>query len=543
MLFCGRPVSERFNATAKTLVNIGAVWFLTLLGNFLLIVYRSRLLTFQFQRINMLSLTFCNSYWQELTGFYSECSPEQVPDAQLVYFNHTLAEEIGVDATDSDSAELAAIFSGNQLPEGAQPIAQIYAGHQFGSFNPQLGDGRAHLLGEVLSPDGKRWDIALKGSGKTPYSRGGDGKAAIGPMLREVLISEAMHSLGIPTTRSLAAVLTGEAVYRNTALPGAVLTRVAASHLRIGTFQFYASRGQQEEVNKLADYTIDRHYPEARNATNPYLALLDSVVEKQAELIAQWMGVGFIHGVMNTDNMSLAGETIDYGPCAFMEAYHPHTVFSSIDHHGRYAYRNQPAIAQWNLARFAEALITLIDDDTDKAIELATESVLRFDELYQNQWLLVMTAKLGLGQPEMDEQQQLIDDWLVLLKNTQTDFTLAHYYLIDAAQGDTTHLGKLIGDQQQLAVWLEQWQQFRQKHNAETTEIIKQMKKQNPRIIPRNHHVEYVLNEASENGNYQPFKQLLTALHNPYSQDVLFDEWQYPADPEFTRDYQTFCGT
>ncbi|WNO08334.1 protein adenylyltransferase SelO [Teredinibacter sp. KSP-S5-2] len=491
----------------------------------------------------MLSLAFDNSYWQELTGFYSECSPEQVPDAQLVYFNHTLAEEIGVDAADSDPAELASIFSGNHLPDGAQPIAQVYAGHQFGSFNPQLGDGRAHLLGEVLSPTGERWDIALKGSGKTPYSRGGDGKAAIGPMLREVLISEAMHSLGIPTTRSLAVVLTGEAVYRETALPGAVLTRVAASHLRIGTFQFYASRGQQEAVKKLADYTITRHYPEAKNATNPYLAMLNGVVEQQANLIAQWMGGGFIHGVMNTDNMSLAGETIDYGPCAFMDAYYPHTVFSSIDHHGRYAYRNQPAIAQWNLARFAEALISLIDDDTDKAIELATESVLRFDTLYQNSWQRVMATKLGFSESLLTEQQSLIDDWLALLKNTQTDFTLAHYYLIFAAQGDSTRLMELIGDPQQLDVWLAQWQQLRQENNVDTTAIIERMQKQNPRIIPRNHHVEYVLKEASENGNYQPFKQFLTALHNPYSQDVLFDEWQHPADPEFTRDYQTFCGT
>ena len=339
---------------------------------------------------------FDNTYARELEGFYVPWKAAQVARPRLVKLNRELAEELGLDAGALDSEEGARIFAGNETPEGAVPLAQAYAGHQFGGFSPQLGDGRALLLGEVIDRNGRRRDIQLKGSGPTPFSRNGDGRAALGPVLREYLIGEAMHALGIPTTRALAAVLTGEPVFRESALPGAVLTRVAASHIRVGTFQLFAARGEQTKVRRLADYVIDRHYPELKGHANPYLALLERVRDRQAELIASWMHVGFIHGVMNTDNMAISGETIDYGPCAFMDHYDPATVFSSIDTRGRYAYANQPKIAQWNLARLAETLVPLIDADENRAIARATEVVQAFPEIYERHWLKGMRAKLGL---------------------------------------------------------------------------------------------------------------------------------------------------
>jgi len=344
---------------------------------------------------------FNNTYARELEGFYVPWKAAQVARPTLVKFNRELAQELGFDADALDSEQGARIFAGNETPEGAAPLAQAYAGHQFGGFVPQLGDGRALLLGEVIDRNGRRRDIQLKGSGPTPFSRAGDGRAALGPVLREYLIGEAMHALGIPTTRALAAVITGEPVYRETALPGAVLTRVAASHIRVGTFQFFAARGEQAKVRRLADYFIDRHYPELKSDGNPYLGLLEHVRDKQAALIARWMHVGFIHGVMNTDNMAISGETIDYGPCAFMDHYDPATVFSSIDTQGRYAYANQPGIAHWNLARFGETLLSLIDADRNRAIARATEVVNAFPEQYERHWLKGMRAKLGLVSEEV----------------------------------------------------------------------------------------------------------------------------------------------
>ena len=366
---------------------------------------------------------FDNTYARELEGFYVTWKAAQVEQPTLVKFNRGLAQELGLDADALDSEEGGRIFAGNETPEGAAPLAQAYAGHQFGGFVPQLGDGRALLLGEVIDRNGRRRDIQLKGSGPTPFSRAGDGRAALGPVLREYLIGEAMHALGIPTTRALAAVLTGEPVFRETTLPGAVLTRVAASHIRVGTFEFFAARGEQAKVRRLADYVIDRHYPELKGDANPYLGLLERVRDKQAALIARWMHVGFIHGVMNTDNMAISGETIDYGPCAFMDHYDPATVFSSIDTQGRYAYANQPRIAHWNLARFGETLLSLIDADRNRAIARATEVVNAFPEQYERHWLKGMRAKLGLVNEE-EADLNLATGFLTAMEGKKVDYTL-----------------------------------------------------------------------------------------------------------------------
>ncbi len=357
---------------------------------------------------------FDNSYARDLQGFYVPWQPTPVPAPRLLFLNHALAEELGLDVASLDSPEGAAVFAGNALPEGAEPIAQAYAGHQFGGFSPKLGDGRAVLLGEVIDRHARRRDIALKGSGRTPFARNGDGKAAVGPMLREVLIGEAMHALGIPTTRALAVAATGEPVQRESVLPGAVLTRVASSHIRVGTFEFFAARGEFDQVRKLAEYTIARHDPEVADEPQPFLALLESVATRQAALMAQWMNVGFIHGVMNTDNMAISGETIDYGPCAFMEAYDPATVFSSIDQHGRYAFGNQPAIAQWNLTRLAESLLPLIADDLDQAATLAMEVLDAFPAQYKWYLLRGQRAKLGLrrGEPADDAGDEALVETL-----------------------------------------------------------------------------------------------------------------------------------
>jgi serine/tyrosine/threonine adenylyltransferase len=370
---------------------------------------------------------FDNSFARELEGFYVPWQMAPVAGPSMVRFNRKLAEELGLDATALDSEEGARLLAGNEAPEGASPLAQAYAGHQFGNFVPQLGDGRALLLGEVIDRHGRRRDIQLKGSGRTPFSRGGDGRAAIGPVLREYLIGEAMHALGIPTTRALAAVMTGEPIYRETVLPGAVLTRVAASHIRVGTFQYFAARGELDKLRRLSDYVIERHYPELQGHATPYLALLEKVSDRQASLVASWMHVGFIHGVMNTDNMTISGETIDYGPCAFMDHYDPATVFSSIDHHGRYCYANQPKIAQWNLARLAETLLPLIDTDDEKAIARATEVLAAFAEHYERYWLAGMRAKLGLVQEE-DGDTDLVTSLLNVMQAGRIDWTLTFRY-------------------------------------------------------------------------------------------------------------------
>src|SRR3954465_6446332 len=412
------------------------------------------------------------SYAQLPQLFYSDVRPTPVAEPRLVIFNRALADELGVDAAVLDSPDGAAIFAGNALPEGARPIAQAYAGHQFGHFTT-LGDGRAILLGEQITPSGSRRDIQLKGPGRTPYSRGGDGRAALGPMLREYIVSEAMHALGIPTTRSLAVVSTGEPVYRDTALDGAVLTRLAASHIRVGTMQWAAAHRDHDALRALSDYTRARHYPQLADAPGSHLALLDAIIDAQARLIARWQLVGFIHGVMNTDNMALSGETIDYGPCAFMDAYDPETVFSSIDHAGRYAYGNQPPIAQWNLARLAEAMLPLFDTLPEKAVERATASLDRFPELYEQYWLDGMRGKLGLF-PAEDGDQALVDDLLAWMHDRSADFTNTFVSLtrgVPLAEADADA---------DADAWHRRWMDRRERQPQSPAEGASLMRRHNP---------------------------------------------------------------
>lgn len=470
---------------------------------------------------------FDNSYKRALPGTFLPVAPAPAPKPALVVLNEGLAAELGVALGGGAVAEL---LSGKALPEGAEPIAQAYAGHQFGGFSPQLGDGRALLLGEVVDGAGQRRDIALKGSGRTPFSRGGDGKAALGPMLREYLIGEAMHALGIPTTRALAVVATGEDVLREVALPGAVLTRVAASHIRVGTFQFFAARGDQAQVKALADYTIARHYPDCAGAENPYVALFDAVIAAQARLIAQWMGVGFIHGVMNTDNMALSGETIDYGPCAFMESYAAGTVFSSIDHGGRYAYGNQPLILGWNLARLAEALLGLFDADGDKAVDIANDRLEKIAGRYRAEWLAVMRGKLGLAGAGEDHAD-LVEGLLGAMEGQGADWTLTFRRLADADGADGAVL-PLFADPAAMKDWLPRW---RAQLGAGASA---RMRAANPAVIPRNHQVEEALSAATA-GDMAPFHALLAAVTEPFVEREAF---MLPAPSGFGR-YVTFCGT
>jgi len=498
------------------------------------------------------AFAFDNSFAHELPGFYVAQRPAIVRAPRLLYLNGPLAEELGLDLGLLDDEAKAAVFAGNTVPDGAEPLAQAYAGHQFGGFSPRLGDGRALLLGEVIDRHGHRRDIAFKGSGRTPFARGGDGKAAVGPMLREVLVSEAMHALGIPTTRALAVAATGEQVFREDVLPGAVLTRVAASHIRVGTFQFYAARGDIEGVRKLADYTIARHDPAIAEAPQRFLGLLRNVAERQASLIAQWMNVGFIHGVMNTDNMTISGETIDYGPCAFMEAYDPATVFSSIDDHGRYAFGNQPDIACWNLARLAETLLPLLSDDRDDAIAIATEVIAAFPLQYRRHLLRGQRAKLGLrrSEPEDDSADTaLIEDWLTLLHAERVDFTLGWRRLADAAAGDDAALRALFADAHAADAWLARW---RARHVSEreslppeitATERAMAMRRVNPIVIARNHRVEEALSAASDHDDLAPFQRLLAAVQQPYEELPEFASHAEPAPAAVTANYRTFCGT
>jgi uncharacterized protein YdiU (UPF0061 family) len=496
----------------------------------------------------MPAFPFDNTYARDLPGFAVPWQPAAAPAPRLLHFNPDLARELGLPLADATPDQLAALFSGNALPEGASPVAQAYAGHQFGQFSPQLGDGRALLLGEVIDRQGHRRDIAFKGSGRTPFSRNGDGKAAVGPMLREVLIGEAMHALGIPTTRALAVVATGEQVRRERPLPGAILTRVADSHLRVGTFEFFAAHAGPAQVQQLADYAIARHYPELVQADNPYLEFLRAVAERQAALVARWMAVGFIHGVMNTDNMSIAGETIDYGPCAFMEAYDPATVFSSIDRQGRYAYHHQPDIAAWNLARFAETLLPLIDNDTERAVAWATESIQAFSDRYRQHWLKEMGAKLGLP-PLTEADAALAEDWLDLLQAQSVDFTLAWRYLGEAAEGGEGRLRRLFADGAALEAWLQRWRQQCAAADGEGNEAgtagatrAAAMAQANPWLIPRNHQVEAAL-DAAEQGDLAPFHRLLGTLTEPYREHPRHADLAEPAPREFMRTFQTFCGT
>ena len=486
---------------------------------------------------------FCNSYARLPDRFFAPQAPAPVTGPRLIAFNGALADELGLDVEAIEALGSAEVFAGNLVPPGAEPIAMAYAGHQFGQFVPQLGDGRAILMGDVVDRTGARRDLQWKGSGRTAFSRGGDGRAALGPVLREYLVSEAMHALGIPTTRALAAVTTGEIVYRDAALPGAVVTRVGASHVRVGTFQFFAARRDAEALRQLGDYVIDRHYPAARQAERPYLALLEAVVERQASLIARWMGVGFIHGVMNTDNTSISGETIDFGPCAFMDVYDPATVFSSIDHMGRYAYAHQPRIVQWNLARLAETLLGLIDADTDRAVELATLSINGFAAHYERRWLEVMRAKLGL-RTEAEGDLELARAWLDALHANAVDFTLAFRRLGEAAaapQGDAT-LRALFAAPAAYESWAARWR-LRLEQEPEQGAIRRAaMNQVNPAIIPRNHHVEAMIEAAVSRGDFEPFHRMTRALAAPYRGGPESLAYADPPPPD-QRVYQTFCGT
>ena len=480
------------------------------------------------------TIAFDNSYARDLPGFYVSCGPTPVVAPKLVVFNEPLADALGLGGAFTDRQQAARLLSGVEIPAGASPIAQAYAGHQFGGFSPQLGDGRAILLGEIIAPDGGRYDLQLKGSGPTPFARRGDGRAALGPMLREYLISEAMAALGVPTTRSLAVVATGEPVYRQTALPGAVLTRVAASHIRVGTFQFFAARGETDRVRHLADYTIARHYPEVAAAPNPYRAFLESVCARQAALVARWLQVGFIHGVMNTDNVAICGETIDYGPCAFMDAYDPRTVFSSIDEQGRYAYGNQPALMGWNLSRFAETLLPLIDADETRAIASATEVLEGFGELFERNWLAGMFSKIGIKHHTAADRP-LVDDLLTAMQEGQADFTLTFRALAQHLWGKAGALPQ----SERFAAWLTRW--HARLADQDAIETATAMDAVNPLYIPRNHHVEDAL-QAAELGDISPFTELLQVLKTPFTPQAGADAYA-GARPEGLPRYRTFCGT
>ncbi|MEO0980196.1 MAG: YdiU family protein [Pseudomonadota bacterium] len=484
---------------------------------------------------------FDNSYARDLEGFYVAWEGAKVPEPQIVLFNRDLAEELGLDPEALETPYGTKVFAGIENPEGASPLAQVYAGHQFGGFSPQLGDGRALLLGELIDKAGKRRDLQLKGSGPTPFSRGGDGKAVIGPVLREYVIGEAMHALGIPTTRALAAVTTGETIYREGPKPGAVLTRVAGSHLRVGTFQFFAARGETEKVRQLADYAIARHDPDLAGSDDRYLKLFAGVMQRQARLIAHWVLVGFVHGVMNTDNTTISGETIDYGPCAFIDTYDPAAVFSSIDHGGRYAYGRQPMIAQWNLARLAETLLALIEpDDLDKAVERVSEELGRFPDLYKTAWLNGMRAKLGLN-TETDGDQDLADALLAQMQEHGIDYTLMFRKLSDAAAGDTGPVLGLFPAENGMKSWLSRWRQRLEAEAGDIADTKKRMDSVNPAYIPRNHKVEEAL-QAAETGDYHPVKGLLDVLSDPFVERNGLEAYATPA-PADLGPYRTFCGT
>ena len=485
---------------------------------------------------------FDNSYARDLDGMYVPWQGDAVPAARILRLNRGLAGELGLDADALDGDAGAAILSGAAAPDGAQTLAMAYAGHQFGGFSPQLGDGRAILLGEVVGPDGLRRDIHLKGSGKTPFSRGGDGKAVLGPVLREYLIGEAMHGLGIPTTRALAAVTTGETILRQDGpRPGAVLARVASSHLRVGTFQFFAARGETDKLRQLADYAIARHDPDLAGQDDRYLELLRRVRDRQVRLVAQWVGVGFVHGVMNTDNMTISGETIDYGPCAFLDTYDPEAVFSSIDAHGRYAYGNQPRIAQWNLARLAETLLELIDpEDTDRAIALATEEVNAVPDLYQAAWLDVMRRKLGLSRAE-EGDMELANGLHRAMGGQGVDFTRAFRALAGAARGEDAALRGLWRDPAGLEAWLPGWRARLEREAGGPDGAAQLMERVNPVYIPRNHLVEAAL-EAAYDGDMTPFDRLLEVGADPFTPRAGFDAHALGA-PEGFGPYTTYCGT
>lgn len=483
---------------------------------------------------------FDNSYFRELEGFYAAAQPEQPAVPKLLAWNDPLARTLGIPVDEHSPQELTAMFSGSALPPGSNPIALAYAGHQFGHFSPQLGDGRAVLLGEQIAPDGSRFDLQLKGSGRTPFSRNGDGKSALGPALREYLVSEAMAAMNIATTRSLAVIATGETVVRQSAHPGAVLTRAAASHIRIGTFEFFAAHLGADHVRQLANYTIDRHYPAAREADNPYLALLEAVMDAQIRLVASWMNIGFVHGVMNTDNVAISGETIDYGPCAFMDQYSPSTRFSSIDTRGRYAYANQPVVCRWNLTQLGSAMAQIITEDDEQGLDKANILIESFPERYAAQWLIGMRAKLGLVKT-LASDAGLAADLLSALQDENVDFTGFFRRLARAESTGADAVTDLFGEPSSILPWLGAWQERLKAEDTSAEDRQHHMNMVNPVNIPRNHKVEEAL-AAAESGDMGPFNRLLNAVSHPYDEREEWAEFAGPA-PENFGDYVTFCGT
>jgi len=484
-----------------------------------------------------------SSYARLPERFYARVEPTRVSAPAVVTLNQSLAAGLDLDLSGLDAAALAQLFSGNVLQRGTVPIAMAYAGHQFGHFVPQLGDGRAIMLGESRDRAGVARDIQLKGCGRTPFSRNGDGRAALGPVLREYLVSEAMHALRIPTTRSLAAVTTGESVQREATMPGAILTRVAASHVRVGTFEYFAARGDIAGTRILADYVIERHYPHCAEDKNPYLRLLEQVVSRQASLVAGWMHVGFIHGVMNTDNMAVSGETIDYGPCAFMDTYDPAAVFSSIDEGGRYAYANQPHAAVWNLARFAETLLPLIDGDPQRTVDAATEVISTFETLYADCWLAGMRRKLGLATPEPGDRQ-LAEDLLEAMHRHQADFTQTFRQLCAAARDprDDAPLRGLFANGAGDDDWARRWRARTASEPTTPAARAESMQQANPAYTPRNHRIEQMIAAAVEHGDFAPFEELSQVLSEPYVERAPFNAYRNPPQPN-ERVLQTFCGT
>jgi uncharacterized protein YdiU (UPF0061 family) len=478
---------------------------------------------------NKAGLKFDNSYARLPTVFFARQNPEPVVRPGLVIFNQALAKTMGLDADALENSP--EIFAGNAVPHGSEPIAQAYAGHQFGNFT-MLGDGRAVLLGEHLAPNGERLDVQLKGSGRTPFSRRGDGRATLGPMLREYIVSEAMHAMGIPTTRSLVVASTGETVYRDSGLPGAVLTRIAASHIRVGTFEYVAATGNLDALRSLADYTLQRHYPELANEAEPHRALLTAVIDRHAALIARWMLVGFVHGVMNTDNMALSGETIDYGPCAFLDAYDPETVFSSIDRQGRYAFGNQPRIAHWNLTRLAEAFVPLLAEEEKRGIEIAKETLGIFPERFEAAWVAGMRLKLGLLNAEPDDAA-LARELLDVMTRERRDFTQTFRQLDPFAKREGIS---------EYDAWRKKWIARLRRQDAPLEEAIALMRQSNPAVIPRNHRVEEALEAVVERGNLEPFQELLKALSDPFEESPEHSRFLAPA-PEGSLPYVTYCGT
>jgi uncharacterized protein YdiU (UPF0061 family) len=503
-----------------------------------------------------MKINFNNTYTKLPSDFYSKTNPTPVKNPELIKFNTALAEELGLMGINSDGLDALNVFAGNEIAEGSEPIAMAYAGHQFGGFSPRLGDGRAILLGEIIAPDKVRYDFQLKGSGHTPWSRGGDGRSALGPVIREYLVSEAMAKLGVPTTRALAMVTTGEEVARNTLVPGGILTRISTGFVRVGTFQYFSSQNNQEAIKQLADYEIARHYPEALKAEtqqnkNKYVAFFEAVVDRQAKLIAKWMSFGFIHGVMNTDNMSIAGETIDYGPCAFMDNFSHSRVFSSIDHQSRYAYSNQPKIGQWNLVRLAETLLPLFvenseleneeptDEETQAVVKIAEDILSAYSVSYHRYWLENMGRKIGLSETH-DNDAELIDELLNIMESNQADFTLTFFYLSQAGQLEQARA--LFANPEAFDTWVVKWQARLQKESLSEVEYFKIMQSVNPAYIPRNHQIEAAIRAAEDHNDFSVFHKLHEVLENPFEQQEGKDAYMLPPKPEEVV-HQTFCGT